>query len=58
MNCERRAIDLPHAGESFCDSTPEALKARLLYLRSVGYRFPDRVFADLEEWTKESEGSK
>ena len=42
-NAEREEIGLPHDGESFNDPTLEAFLERLLYLREVGYNFPDYV---------------
>jgi hypothetical protein len=53
MSCERAPIGLPHDGETFKDSTLEAFKARLHYLRSVGYRFPDRVFEEIDKDLRE-----
>ncbi len=37
-------INLPHAGESFCDATLEDFCARLIHLRELGYQFPNSVF--------------
>lgn len=42
-------ITLPHAGESFNDPSLETFKERLLWLRSLGYRFPDYVLAMIDE---------
>ena len=36
-------LRLPHAGETFHDSTLAEFKRRLLELRQLGYRFPDEV---------------
>lgn len=36
-------LELAHAGETFNDPTLEEFRDRLLYLRSLGYRFPDYV---------------
>lgn len=36
-------IDLPHAGETFHEPTPEATLDRVRELRALGYRCPDRV---------------
>lgn len=41
-------IDLPHAGETFCDASLEEFKDRLLYLRKVGYHFPDYVLETVD----------
>lgn len=41
-------IDLPHAGETFFDSSLEEFKERLLYLRGVGYHFPDHVLETID----------
>ncbi len=46
--CERRPIDLPHAGESFHEPDFASFKARLLGLRALGYRFPDEVLARID----------
>lgn len=46
-NSERVRIDLPHAGESFLEPTRGGFLARLLYLRELGYQFPDRVIDEL-----------
>lgn len=48
MSFEVVPIGLPHDGEIFRDPTLEAFKARLLYLRSVGYRFPDHVLERID----------
>ena len=42
-------IDLPHAGETFHDATLEEFKERLLYLRGIGYHFPDHVLERVNE---------
>jgi hypothetical protein len=47
-------IDLPHAGETFSDPTLEAFKDRLLYLRGVGYVFPDHVLEEIDAEMKEA----
>lgn len=41
--CEMVEINFPHAGETFNDATLEEFKERLLWLRSIGYQFPDYV---------------
>lgn len=48
-NSELVCIGLPHDGETFNDATLEQFKARLLLLRSIGYRFPDYVLERVEE---------
>lgn len=52
-NCERVPIDLPHAGESFEDATLEEFRDRLVYLKSLGYIFPEELIAEIEEEMKE-----
>lgn len=46
---ERTPITLPHAGETFNDYTLAAFKERLLYLRGLGYLFPDDVLSEIDE---------
>lgn len=46
---EYRNIELPHAGKTFNDPTLEAFKERLLYLRGLGYHFPDYVLEEVDE---------
>lgn len=53
---DRVDIDLPHAGESFQDSTPGECAARLVYLKGLGYRFPDDVIDALREEQQEAGG--
>lgn len=40
-------ITLPHAGEWLIEPDLGSLRARLLELRGLGYRIPDRVFEDI-----------
>ena len=47
--CIRRYIRLPHAGESFTDVSLEAFRERLIYLRGLGYRFPDAVLSAIDQ---------
>ena len=47
--CALVDIDLPHAGETFNDPTLAAFRERLIYLRSVGYNFPDYVLEVVDE---------
>lgn len=42
-------IDLEHAGESFTEGDLEDFRDRLLYLREIGYVFPDYVLKTIEE---------
>ena len=49
------AIALPHAGERFNDPTLQEFKDRLLYLRGLGYRFPDEVLSEIDEELKEKQ---
>lgn len=44
-----RDIKLPHAGETFEDATLEEFKERLVWLRGLGYRFPDYVFQSVDD---------
>jgi len=53
MTCEVVPIGLPHDGEVFRDPTLEAFKATLLYLRSIGYRFPDLVLERIDNEIRE-----
>lgn len=46
---QREAITLPHAGETFTEDTLDDFEARLLYLRRLGYLFPDWVFEEIRE---------
>ena len=46
---EHAPIGLPHGGATFDDPTLEAFRKRLLDLRALGYRFPDRVLAEVDE---------
>jgi hypothetical protein len=41
-------LRLPHAGETFHDSTLAEFKLRLLELRQLGYRFPDDVIDQID----------
>lgn len=47
--CEFLPINGPHDGETFKEPDLESFLARLLYLRNVGYRFPDWVLDDVRE---------
>jgi hypothetical protein len=47
MSADRVAIDLPHAGESFRESDLASLRARLLRLSALGYRFPHNVLEEI-----------
>jgi hypothetical protein len=58
LNCEFAPIELSHVGESFQDSTLEAFKKRLLYLRGLGYRFPDRVLDRIDDEIRERDRPK
>lgn len=40
-------IDLPHAGESFCDDTPGECADRAESLRALGYRVPQYAIDSL-----------
>ena len=47
--CTREPIAIAGAGESFYEPDLAAFKARLLDLRSLGFRFPDEVLATVDE---------
>lgn len=47
--CEREPIGGPHDGETFIDEMLEKFRARLVFLRACGYRFPDCVLEDVDE---------
>lgn len=53
LNCERKSIDLPHAGAYFNDSTLKKFCDRLVYLRDLGYRIPEYVFDDIYQEMQE-----
>lgn len=53
--CERLVLDLPHAGDTFNDPTLEDFYSRLLYLRELGYQFPDHVLKCVQEEMDEPE---
>ncbi len=39
---------LPHDGASFTDTNLTSFKTRLLELRTIGYRIPDKVFMRID----------
>lgn len=45
----REPITLPEAGACFTDPTLATFKERLLWLRQLGYVFPDYVLEDVDE---------
>jgi len=47
--CSWENITLPHAGETFDEPDLESFKERLLYLRRLGYCFPDYVLSTIDE---------
>lgn len=50
-------VGLTHDGESFLFGDLEALRAKMIELREVGYDVPDYALAMIEsEMSKESEG--
>jgi hypothetical protein len=53
----RERINLEHAGDTFVDYSLEAFKERLLYLRSLGYRFPEYVIERIDQEMKDGERS-
>lgn len=54
----RVPIGLEHDGQSFNSETLEELKALLLDLRAMGYRFPDYVLEDIDAEMAEAKGMK
>jgi len=48
-SAEYRNIGLPYDGKTFNDPTLETFRDRLLYLRGVGYNFPDYVLENIKE---------
>ena len=56
---EHHKIGLPHDGETFYDPTLEEFLARLLYLKEVGYKFPDYVIEEVkQEIAEEQDASR
>ena len=49
-NKEWVAIDLPHAGESYCDLSKEDAINLLYKLKELGYNFPSYLFDMTKEW--------
>ena len=52
------AINLPHAGEEFHEPTLEKFKERLLYLRGLGYNFPDYVLDEVDQDIIDANGTE
>lgn len=50
-------IDLPHAGECFNEASLEEFKNRLLYLRGLGYNFPDHVLDQIDQEIRERDSN-
>lgn len=50
---ERVDIGLPQDGASFTDYSLNELRARLIWLRELGYNFPDSVLECVEEEMRE-----
>ena len=48
-------LRLPHAGESFDLPTLEDFKNKLVYLRELGYTFPDYVLETIDEEMKDEQ---
>jgi len=46
---KREIIGLPYDGESFNDPDYQSFLERLVYLREVGYNFPDHVIEEVKE---------
>jgi len=42
-------IGLPHDGETFVDEDLQSFRERLVMLKELGYRFPDRVLAMVDD---------
>jgi hypothetical protein len=49
----RRALGLPHDGETFDDESAEACADRLVYLRQCGYRVPQYAIDNLRQESME-----
>lgn len=56
--CGFEDITLPHAGETFEDGDLESFKERLLYLRGLGYHFPDYVLETIDNELAEETAEK
>lgn len=50
VEVNHQQITLPHAGEWLLEPDLDRLRVRLLELRALGYRIPDRVFEDIQAW--------
>ena len=48
-------LNLEHAGQSFHEKTLEDFHGRMLYLRDIGYVFPDYVLETIEEEMKDEQ---
>ena len=53
-SAEREKINLPHVGESFNDPDLESFLERLIYLRGLGYNFPDYVIEAVNQEINEA----
>lgn len=50
---EWTTLSLPHAGDSYQLGSLQEFKDKLIYLREVGYLFPDYVFDAIDEEMKD-----
>lgn len=55
---KREPIGLPEDGESFNDPDSKAFLERLLYLKGLGYIFPDGVIDEVKEDIKNEAGGE
>ncbi|MBK1666554.1 hypothetical protein CKO28_00670 [Rhodovibrio sodomensis] len=54
LSCPRTPIDAPYAGETLLIGSLEELRAKLIELRDLGYRFPDAVLDAVDAEIAES----
>lgn len=54
LDAKQERIGLPHDGETFNEETLQDFLDRMIYLRRVGYRFPDYVIDEIKEEIDES----
>ena len=55
-SCERKPIQLLHAGESFTLNTLEEFRDKLIELKEIGYYIPDYVFEIIKSEVQDQEG--
>lgn len=49
MEAQREDIELPHAGGTIDCGSLQEFRDKMLELRGIGYRFPDRVFETIDQ---------